>query len=306
MERKDALISAVVFSKDRAMQLDATLRSLRLHCRDAHVVEMSVLYAASSERHACQYVQLAKDYPDIKFVLERDFKEDLLLLIAPASFLLLLVDDNIFVKEFYAADAVSFLQANSDVLAFSLRLGRNTVYAYAYGKYQRLPEFAEKDSSILTFDWKTGERDFNYPCDISSTLYRKSDLAPLLERIPFSNPNLLEGRLDANKYEFSGQSRLACFERSVTFCNPANKVQRVLPNNRSGRRKQYAADTLAEKFDQGVRIKVEAYASLVPKGCHQEVKLCFMTVMAGDAVKTSTWTQRLGKLFRPRHDIGLE
>lgn len=303
MERNDALISAVVFSKDRAMQLDATLRSFRLHCRDSHGVSITVLYAVSSDTHVRQYAELAIEYPDIRFLRESNFKEDLLSLVDSAAYLLFLVDDNIFVKDFSISDAVGFLQGHPDVLAFSLRLGRNTVYVYAYDKYQRLPEFAENNNGIRTFDWTASERDFNYPCDISSSLYRKSDLATLVERIPCSNPNLLEGHLDANKYEFSGQSRLACFEQSVTFCNPINKVQSVLPNNRSGGRKQYAADTLAEKFDQGFRINVEAYASLVPKGCHQEVKLHLMTATTGEAVKTPIWMQWLRKPFRFRRDI---
>lgn len=306
MEQDTALISAVVFSKDRAMQLDATLRSFHLRCKDSHVVSITVLYAVSGNPHGRQYAELSQEYPEIRFLHESDFKQDLLSLVGSSAYLLFLVDDNIFVKEFVVADAANVLRAHSDVLAFSLRLGRNTVYAYAHGKYQRLPEFTENDNRILMFDWTTSERDFNYPCDISSSLYRSSDLAAVVERIPCSNPNLLEGHLDANKYGFHGQSRLACFTQSVTFCNPANKVQTVLPNNRSGMRKEYAADTLAEKFDQGLRIDVEAYASLVPKGCHQEVKLHFMTVTAGDPLKTSTWTQRLGKLFGLRHDVGLE
>lgn len=297
MGKKTGLISAVVFSKDRAMQLDATLRSFHRRCKDAHVVSITVLYAVSGDSHARQYAELSKEYPEIRFLHESDFKQDLLSLVGSSPFLLFLVDDNIFVKDFVVAEAANFLRQHSDVLAFSLRLGRNTVYAYAYGKYQRLPEFTENGNRILTFDWTTSERDFNYPCDISSSLYRSSDLAAILERIPCSNPNLLEGHLDANKYEFKGQSRLACFIQSVTFCNPANKVQTVLPNNKSGMRKEYAADTLAEKFDQGLRIDVEAYASLVPKGCHQETKLHFMDSITGNSVKTSIFGQWFEKLF---------
>lgn len=268
-------ISSVVFSKDRAMQLDATLRSFRLQCMDTHLASMTVLYAVSNDTHLRQYTELANEHPGVRFFRESAFKQDLLSLIGSTPYLLFLVDDNIFVKEFLIADAIGCLEAHADVLAFSLRLGRNTTYAYAYGKYQRLPEFVGPENGVLIFDWTKGERDFNYPFDISSTLYRRSDLAPLLARIPFSNPNLLEGHLDGSKAEFSGQPRLACFTQSVTFCNPVNKVQTVLPNNRSGAREQYMAGALAEKFDQGLRINVEAYGSLVPKGCHQEVKLHF-------------------------------
>src|SRR2546428_726189 len=61
------VINALLFSKDRAMQLDATLRSLRLHYMDAHLLATTVLYAVSNDTHARHYAQLAREHPGVHF-----------------------------------------------------------------------------------------------------------------------------------------------------------------------------------------------------------------------------------------------
>ena len=52
----------LVFSRDRAMQLDATLRSFLLHCMDGDQAQITVLYQASSPLHARQYAELAEEH----------------------------------------------------------------------------------------------------------------------------------------------------------------------------------------------------------------------------------------------------
>jgi len=279
------------------MQLDATLRSLTLHCQDVLRLNMAVLYAASNETHARHYRQLAHENPAVRFAEESDFRCDVISLVASSEFLLFLVDDNIFVEGFSLDDAVGQLQATQQALAFSLRLGRNTIYSYAFAKYQKLPEFVDIGKGTLQFDWTTGERDIGYPFDVSSSIYRMSDMLPLLKRVPFSNPNTLEGGLDSIKRDLDEQNFLLCFDQSVTFCNPINKVQSVLPNNRSGRRKRYTTTHLAKMFEEGYRINVEAFSNFVPKSCHQEVKLRFANPDEDSLKKRTVWQRWFSRLF---------
>ena len=42
------MVTAVGFSKDRPLQLDGVLRSLRLHCVDLDRIRISVLYVATT------------------------------------------------------------------------------------------------------------------------------------------------------------------------------------------------------------------------------------------------------------------
>jgi hypothetical protein len=80
---KDLCTSKViVFSKDRAMQLDATLRSFYAQCRDANSLSIHVLYLAT-DRHIRQYQELIQAYPKVDFLPQKDFRKDLLSLLNP-------------------------------------------------------------------------------------------------------------------------------------------------------------------------------------------------------------------------------
>ncbi len=73
----------LVFSRDRAMQLDAVLRSFFLHCQDSEFTRIQVLYCASTDLHAQQYEILKEDYPQVYFVQQRDFRNDVLRILDP-------------------------------------------------------------------------------------------------------------------------------------------------------------------------------------------------------------------------------
>ena len=268
-------VVGIIFSKDRAMQLDCTLGSLALHCMDGANLDLHVLYTTSDSTHQRQYEELKKAYPAVTFVRERSFKEDLLSLLAGRSKVLFLVDDNIFVDDFEVADAVRGLDENPDALGFSLRLGKNTAYCYMVNKTQELPPFEVAGQKVLRFDWTAAELDFGYPLEVSSSIYRVADLLPLLG-LDYRNPNTLELMLDTNKHVLQGRRKsLLCFGGSVTFCNPANMVQTMWVN-RAGDKSTYSAQKLAGMFDQGLRVDVAAYSGFVPNGCHQEVEFKFL------------------------------
>lgn len=76
-------IRVIIFSMNRAMQLDALIRSLFYHCNDAGSMEIYVLYRTTDEIHTRQYQKLTERYPDIHFVFEKDFRRDLLSIVNP-------------------------------------------------------------------------------------------------------------------------------------------------------------------------------------------------------------------------------
>ena len=71
-------VHGIVFSYNRAMQLDATLRSFYLHCRDAQLVHLTVLIKTDDPHYAQQYQSLAIDYPQVTFYPEKNFRQDAL------------------------------------------------------------------------------------------------------------------------------------------------------------------------------------------------------------------------------------
>lgn len=80
-----AVTRAIIFSMNRAMQLDATLRSLYFHCADVESMEIYVLYRTTDTIYTRQYEELIERYPHVRFVVEKNFRQDLLFLVNPYS-----------------------------------------------------------------------------------------------------------------------------------------------------------------------------------------------------------------------------
>lgn len=306
-------ISGIIFSKDRAMQLDAVLRSFYLHCRDAENISLSVLYRASTPRHQGQYTLLKEEYASrrVSFIQEDDFREDILSFLRQAltknlshrqhiwvrlataltlpvtikgRYILFLVDDNLFVRDFLIEECAQQLALAPTALGFSLRLGRNTTWCYVVKSPQALPEFTVLPGQILKYNWPGKDYDFSYPLEISSSLYRLDEMYTFIRKLQFKNPNLLEGQMASRWRDFSSKkSELLCFEQSVTFCNPINMVQKVCENP-VGTKEEYSNENLAERFESGDRIKVETYHDFIPNACHQEVDLEFININSKQGV----------------------
>jgi len=287
-------LRAIVFSKDRAMQLHATLFSFAARCADADESAVSVIYKASSSDYKAAYALLRQEITPrlkVEWIEETDFKDDLIvkamalrrrsvlevILQRPTAkageFVLFLVDDNIFISAFRLLDVTEALASQPDAVGFSLRIGKNTTYCYPNRCDQALPRFVGLPASILRFTWPKQEGDFGYPLEVSSSVYRARDIEFLLRKLPYANPNRLEQGLSVSSRLFArSKPDLLCFERSVAFCVPVNKVQSVL-DNRAGNENTNSAEELNRLFLDGFRIDVDKLRGFVPRGAHQELDL---------------------------------
>jgi hypothetical protein len=262
-----------IFSKNRAFQLEAALRSFRSHARDAEAARLVVLYRATDDRHARQYALLASTHPDVTFVAEQSFRRDLLSAIGSSRMVLFLVDDILVTRPFSLGVAAEALTERPRALGFSLRLGLNTTNCYMLDRPQALPAFETLDGGVLQYDWRGAEHDFGYPLELSSSLYRTGDLVPVLGSFDFRNPNRLEAELAARRDGFTERfPLLLCFERSVAFSAPLNLVQEEFPN-RSQRSPDVSVEALSRLFDQGFRLDVDAWHGHTARAAHEEIEL---------------------------------
>lgn len=268
----------LIFSKDRALQLDATLRSYILHCKDLNKSLIRILFTTSSDLYKKQYEILRNDYqkyPFIQFIEEENFRADVIALIAPFDYVLFLVDDTIFIRDFTMADIIESLIKNPRAIGVSLRLGNNTTYCYSLNKFQKLPDFHNIGKGFLKYDWTKSEHDFGYPLEVSSSLYRTEDIIPFIDKLDFKNPNTLEYSMASNKFFFQFDfPEMICFEKSVAFSAPMNIVQTEW-KNRSNNNLKYTIDNLAGIFSEGKRIDVTKYNNFTPNACHQEIDFEF-------------------------------
>jgi hypothetical protein len=269
----------VIVSKDRALQLQGTLDSFALHCHEARSTPVLVLYRSTDPDFSKAYHQLRRDLVgelQISWVEERHFKPSLLAALkqrrAGLRYLLLLVDDCIFVRPFSLAELEVHLGSDRHALGVSLRLGRNTSWCYSTNQPQPQPTF-ETRNGALRFRWPGEAGDFGYPLELSSSLYRWSDLKPLLRWLPYGSPNRLEQGMARLSWLWAVRRPwLWCPTESLAFCIPVNKVQEVV-NNRAGECEGNSATAINQLFLQGQRLSVRALAGHTPNACHEELEL---------------------------------
>ncbi len=268
-----ATTSGVIFSKDRPLQLEATIASFKARCENAGSVKLNVLYTTSNEEMERHYQEIAEQYPDVAFVREFAFKNDLISLIQNSKHVLFLVDDCLFVKDFSIQHFIEPLSAEPTLIGASLRLGRNTTYCYSLDREQSIPQLMPLTNDLNIFEWPTEDCDFAYPLEVSSSIYRTELLLPLLAKLDYKNPNTLEAALSAVAPQLADIfSHLLCPNESIAFCAPINKVQNDF-NNRAGTSDDSGPEVLAEKFSLGYRVDIEALHDFTPNACHQEISL---------------------------------
>lgn len=268
----------LVFSKDRPLQLEATLRSLYTCAQDAADLRVVVIVKATGEAERTGYRVVGQEHPAAELVPETDFNSQVQAYVGSARHVMFVVDDTVFVRSFAVSDAVAALEAQANALGVSLRLGHNTTHCYPLNDAQRPPEFfdaGDAHSFWQGFDWTHAHHDFGYPLEVSSSLYRSADLRPWLARLAFHHPNSLEEQLAAVAREFS-QSHpwLLCARQSLAFSIPANRVQNT-NRNRASASASTAAPLLTARFLAGQRLDLRPLLNHTPCGAHEEVAFDF-------------------------------
>lgn len=287
-------VSVFILSRDRALQLEGTLRSLKRHCSDLDRSRVDVLVSASSDSHRAAYKAVASEHPDICFWEERRFDRDVRALLGCTSrlkrlqlrfrpqsghplFQLLVVDDTLFVRDFSLGAIGAAIAAESEALGFSLRLGETIRYCQPLG-IESLPPplrhvIGDGADEIVSAQWVGLQPDWGYPLELSSSFYRRDELAALLRRVAFDSPTTLEHALWRQTDSVAARSpNLLCFRRPRAFSLTLNRVQTTAANPVSGH-KRHDVEELLDRFLTGWRIDVAAYDGYVPHACHEEVEL---------------------------------
>lgn len=243
------MIDCLIFSKNRACQLDALLRSIEHYAADLYAT-ITVLWTETE-------LQFAQAYCTTR--------------IGPAD----VWDSHYGAAGFYesfwhwfnntAGDRISFLVDDDlffrpvpknvlDYTHVSLRLGLNTTYSQPMGVEQKLT--FERSNPLhggngVLYTWPGAEGDFGYPLSLDGDIYRRSDIEPLFN-FDFGDPTQLEAGLAAQADGFlnpwTWMPRHSCLV-SV----PANRVT-VSSHNPCSNDPALSAEALNERFLNGERI----------------------------------------------------
>ena len=263
----------IIFSKNRACQLNLLLDSLRYNTISLFD-KIHVLYKSDSD-YLSGYEKLFKKYPKINFHSETDFKTDLLSLI----------DDEIEATTFMVDDAVLYrriMARKVDIIRpvvkneaiFSLRLGENCVYSHPANLHYKLGEH-EIDGEYLIFDYtKQQVGDLRYPLSTDGHIFNTKLIKDLLSETIFNNPNTLEANLQRFVITNSIPKIIKCFRLSTLVSIPVNLVNTTF-NNRHGLEFGISEKELNEKYINGHSIDLSALDFSGINGPHKEINYIF-------------------------------
>lgn len=223
-------IPFIIFSKDRSIQLHALLSSIFYYVSGPFNVW--VLYSTEEGQHDHSYEQLINEFEEKKninfYKQGNSFSDDLIQIVKglDTERIFFLVDDIIFKRHI---DLKDLNDINIDSEVFSLRHGNHLNYSYVVSKMQKLPEFKNKDKHFLTWNWSEGELDWAYPLSVDGHLFNTSDVLFWVSNLKFNSPNSFEHSM---QYLIRYYIRLkgVCYNQSVIFNNPCNKVQSEVVN----------------------------------------------------------------------------
>lgn len=247
-------VDLVVFSYNRPLQLYAFLESMQHYIKG--IAHTFIIYRTSNATFDSAYESVAKDFPFAHFIKQssspvQDFKPLTLdCIFAFESVYIIFAVDDIIIKDYIDLSECAKILEHYEAYGFFLSLGKNLNYCYSMNRPQQLPPFME-NQGVYCWQFDQGEYDWNYPHSLDMTLYRKSDLAYLLNMLEYKSPNTLEYAL-AIHADMSQKG--LCFEYSKVLNFPLNMVQHDYDNLHTA---SYSINTLLNLFMNNLKIDIK-------------------------------------------------
>lgn len=281
-------LNVIVFSKDRAPQLDLLLRTYARHAKP-QPARVNIQYSASTALHEKAYRKVIAHHHALiaSAAPEAGFKPALLTLMKSSSArnVMFLVDDIVFIDDF-DIDMLSHWDTRRSI--FSLRLGVNIVRSFnSRVEVQAQPPLRPTwvgDQQVLTWSWRRGELDWSLPVSLDGNVLPAAEILPVIVSQSIKGPNSLEQALGNYRFLFKFR-RGTCYPTSRLVNLPMNTVKTEpgfdFPNF------NVAPEYLAEQYLQGMQLCVDGQTGMTPDSCHMEwmptVRLAINTPASPDA-----------------------
>jgi len=267
MNKTQDKCTAIVFSKNRPMQLFALLESMFKNTNMAQE-NVNVLYKADHD-FIWPMEQVKQSYPGVIFHPEYDFREQTNQIVANANpYVVFFTDDDVFKEKVDFDLVVNFLGLNFSVFCFSLRLGKHLSYCYSTQSQQNIPSGVTKEPFFI-WSWKGTDWDWNYPLSVDGHVFRKQDITIALAKAgDWRSPNTLEGNM-SHLHPGIPSPQMACFTTSKVFNIPHNRVQSEVQNIFGGG----SENDLLKLWNENKKIDITTFQGIKNKSAHQLVSL---------------------------------
>lgn len=265
-------INLIIFSKNRACQLELLLRSISHFWNDEHICP-NIIYKFDNEVFASGYNQLIAEFPTLNWFSEKDinidFKELLLDIIDDKiPFTLFLTDDSVFINYLNLNCSQEFknFKQKEYVNCLSLSLHPLINYSYLQNYFFVLP----KPNEYGLFGSGNYKGEWEFPLTITEQIFRTDDILPKLQDFNYNNPTILEEQYIASPII---KDYMICFNESKIINIPSNKVQTV-------NHKRYANSTKVEDlntlFLKEKRIDLTPFENIQYTSTHLEKEFIFV------------------------------
>lgn len=296
------MITSIIFSKDRALQLDLTLKSIKRNFPQSS--EQVVIYDCSDGEYEKSYEILKTEHPNVAFNRQTPANDGGLFLDvfrcirgaghAPNIYTCFFTDDCIVYREVtFTQNEITKLfyvpvkdSMGNDVhfSCISLRLGQNTIQR-DYGDGVLNPDAVPNVSSVGAFlAWNRTSIPvggyWSYALSVDGHIFQKEcilefckELMVLYDTGAFDwqqTPNEFESKLQ--RFWFDLPTGMACLPESCVVNSPNNRVQEMAPNA-YGTEFSYPQESLNKKFTEGCRINLEGIDFQDIVCPHQEIDI---------------------------------
>ena len=262
--KKDSMITSIVFSKNRPLQLDLCLESIHknfpacnkiivLHNNDAEFTEShSILCSEHNDIQSwAQSCSLFQDISDAITTSDNDY-------------ICFFTDDDICFKEVPNTEYDKIF-VDQNIQCLSLRMGLNiTQRNHEDMTFPDLPhQIYDYDDAII---WsKTAHlygSYWSYSLSVDGHIFRKNEILQMIDELCIldsrykwkQTPNALEAALQ--RFWTISPNTMASFQYSVVVNSPNNRVQDSHQDNRSGDFFDYDSKFLLDKYMSGYRINL--------------------------------------------------
>ncbi len=264
------MITSIIFSKDRPLQLDLCLQSIYKNLKSS--TRNIVIYKCSNERYQASYDGLRTAYPDVEFWPQgKSLLKDVYHSILTESnngYVCFFVDDCIVYRDpninIGILDSVFY---NEDVCCMSLRLGFN-INQRTHGNMLFQDQIHQHQ--VINKEWVAFPKTsvaygnyWSYSLSVDGHIFRKHDMQKMVNELIYISDLYKEWKNTPNTFEAELQRFwtisppiMICPIQSCVVNSPNNKVQES-HNNTSGDLYSYDQEELLNIFLSGKRIDLD-------------------------------------------------
>lgn len=271
------MLNIIIFSKNRACQLELLLRSLKIFLQNWQAYSVYIIYSYSNSDYEQGYETVKKQFPSFNYlpesqdqVIANSFRNLVLECFKNNQpYTMFLVDDLVF-KLFVDLTDITFQSFvnDSSILCLSLRLSPQIKYCYTSNIFSPPPTFENN----LVWNWQEYPKnsDWGYPMSLDGHIFKTSEIYDLIVfNRSFNNPNALETQLALRPLS---SARMICYAESKIVNIPANKVQNIYSNRHA---QTSDLSDLNQKFLNGCRLSLKPILDTKNTSVHQEIPLQF-------------------------------